>query len=162
MFSNKIIIILFLTQLVYSFKPRDFCFVNPNKCSCQHFCLKQCGQNLCSTNDQSCENFNKWSSLMVKYDKNKNGTGIYHQFVQEIKECKKESFVSLKSDVCSLGEKCNNKRLKRKNVCRCPNKKLSYYCGNNYCASSKNTCAIIFQNDSDNFNLKEINLCKII
>jgi hypothetical protein len=170
MFSKMIVAILILSQLVYSLRSKDFCFLNHN--SSQKACLRQCGQNLCSTNDQSCEDFNKWSSLMNKYDKSKSGTGIYHQFIKQIKDCKPEGFISLKSDVCSLSEKCNEKRkvfaslifkgTSKNNPieCACNNKKLINDCGNGYCALYKNICTAVFQNDLDMYNLKEIELCK--
>ena len=98
--------------------------------------------------------------------------GLCAQACLQIKDCKPEGFISLKSDICSLSEKCNEKRKMLASLifkgtsknnpieCACNNKKLIYDCGNSYCALYRNICTTVFQNDSDMYNLKEIELCK--
>jgi hypothetical protein len=175
MFLKLIFCILFI-QKTFSIQPNNFCILN-KKIQKQVVCNKQqCGYDLCSNDEKSCKNLNKWytfvyNMLMIKKvaDQYEKEMEKFDQFFGFIKECKPNQYITLNKQVCSIQEICYlNKKyelrqlLKPSNLkikpCACLSK-LKFRCENNYCSDSKHTCNKANNTLTDLAYLNQINKC---
>lgn len=134
-------IAILLFESVKGFIPDNFCFLVDH----QNFICKrhQCGNSLCSLDEKSCTNLEKWSNLTYKNTPFLNEKRIdeYFVFFSKIKECKIKEYIKLPSIICSNKYKCKRENqsffryiigLKPKE-CFCSGKS-KYDCGNEMCA----------------------------
>ncbi len=160
----KLILITFIfVDTTKSFSLHNFCsFIDNNQ---DLICKKhQCGQNVCSSDSNSCIRLKLWSNLMSKNKAEKTFEKIF-AFFNQIKECKKTNFIRLSSIVCSNKLKCDRtKQSFFRNIigfkpkeCICSGR-YKYDCGNEMCAINKVTCEFLFnshENSTSTFKIKK-------
>jgi hypothetical protein len=175
----KLLMFILLIKLISSFKPSYFCILN-QKIQNEVVCKKQqCGFDLCSIDKTSCKNLNNWYGQCINNKDHKlfltnvtiNKIEYFNKFLEEIKECNPNEYISFKKQVCSIKETCQFKqqyelsqllkpfKLKFKvKPCGCFGK-LKFKCGKYYCSDNKYTCNIILKSMIDSTHLSFINKC---
>ena len=172
----KLILIFMFIQNSFGIKSINFCIYNKDmeqKAVCKQ---EQCGFDLCSTDQKSCENLNNWYMILdtyiakynTKIDTNK--VESLNTFLENIKLCTTFQLIYLKKRVCSIEENCKfnqqyelrqllkPSKLKLKQ-CACSGR-LSFKCGINYCSDNKHTCNKVLKYMSESTKSeKQINNC---
>ena len=168
MISKFILLLVILNGIANSLKSNDFCLLNQtNNLICKHY---QCSLDVCSKDKKSCDQL---KNLFINqnnfhfFEKIK----IFSKISKDTKICKHSEFLSLRTHVCSIRNKCNWTKqnmlgqllkttfVKTQKGCECPSR-LKFHCGNNYCSVNKFTCNSIFNTKKNNkSNLKLIKYC---
>jgi hypothetical protein len=166
---------LLLKDITLSIRSKDFCILNATieeEVICKKY---QCGFDLCSVDNKSCENLNAWNMIIKKYA-NESMIEIekLDKFLDNIKECESNEYISLKEQVCSIKQTCklfqkymsdiiskskirtSTKSKPRSCVC---SGKFSFRCGRYFCTESKFTCNRALRSLNDSTYLKHINNC---
>ena len=162
----------------------DFCLLNSH-IEEEVLCKKtQCGFDLCSTDDKSCEDLNSWTMIIRKYTDKLTQMQKLDKFFDSLNECKPSQYISLKKQVCSIRETCQlfqqymmntlvksskNKNQNKNNNNKQSNKpkprpcactgKFSFKCGRYFCTENKSSCITALKSLNDPVYLKHINNC---
>ena len=171
-----LIIYLLLKDITLSMKSKDFCILNANieeEVICKKY---QCGFDLCATDDKSCDNLNAWNMIIKKYaNESKVDIEKLDKFLDNIRECVPNEYISLKEQVCSIKKTCKlfqkymgeiilkSKKTKtsiksKPRSCACSGK-FSFRCGRYFCTESKITCNKALKSLNDSTYLKHISNC---
>jgi len=166
----KFVLLLVILNSLNSLKSNDFCLLDQNESLiCKNY---QCSLDTCSKDQKSCD------QLKNLFNNNQNNNfhflekiKIFSQISKDTKTCKKSDYLSLRTHVCLIKNKCNWKKqnmlgqllkttfVKTQKGCECPNR-LKFHCGNNYCSVNKYACNSIFNTKKKNeSNLKLIKYC---
>ncbi len=157
----KLIVITFIfIDTTKSFSLNNFCsFIDDQDLICVNH---KCGQNICSSDRNSCVYLKIWSKLMYKNTPLINEKRIedYFSFFSKIKECQINDLIRLSPIVCSNKFKCDRTKqsffrnligLKPKE-CICSGR-FKYDCGNEMCAINKVTCEFLFNKNKNSTSL---------
>ena len=164
--KSILIVFLLMTQTLQSMKQDLFCFLNKN--NEELICNKyQCGFDLCSSDENACKVLNYWSTLVERYITlfNQEKKPLkYLKYLEEIKNCEPNEYLSLKKDVCSIKQACKyyeqykQRKISKDNKCVCSSR-FKYRCAKNYCTENKNSCKKLDIALKDSYLVKLINKC---
>ncbi len=144
--------------LTRTFGPDNFCYLKDYENS---FCERhQCGQNICSIDEESCKNLERWSNLIDKYVLNRKKIGKLFNFFSLMKQCQLNDQFRLLPLVCSNAVKCDKEKQSflrfmfgfKPKECFCSGK-LNHDCGNDFCSLDMKTCEFLFHNKNKNSSL---------
>ena len=95
---------------------------------------------------------------------------IIDQFLEKIKECQPNQYITLKQQICSIEAICSIEkkfelsqlfkpfRFTTNKTCICTGQN-KFKCGNNYCTDNKNTCTKLIKSLNDSTFIKHVNKC---
>lgn len=164
-------IILYKKASCQLLKVNSFCILKEKTYKdsvCKNY---QCLSDVCSIDKASCEKFKDWSELLDRYknyDFIDRRIKMYQNFVLELKTCRIDENVSLKSEICLNKRKPYDYKkwspLLSKGVIHikskfdsCKRHKFTFKCGEMYCTRRQETCDLI--SNSKNYILKNLDFC---